>query len=95
MSISLNPCFFSLCVSTLLSSHKLSVLPQISSILNFNFHFASVATASTQRETLPYICGLARIECERESEHSTRSDRVTNIGQRFSVGTSGSHKIKI
>ena len=89
MSILLNYCCDSLCLFTLLSSHNLPVLPQISSILNFNFHFASAATASTQRETLPYICGLrARVECERGSEHSTRSDRVTNIGQRFSLGTS-------
>ena len=33
------------------------------------------------KETIAYICGLrARIECEHGSEHSTHSDRVTNIG---------------
>ena len=43
--------------------------------------FAPVAKDSAQREKIPYICGLrARIECEPEGEHSTRSDRVTNIG---------------
>ena len=39
------------------------------------------AKDSPGRENLSYICGLrTRIECEPLSEHSTRSDRVTNIG---------------
>ena len=34
-----------------------------------------------------YICGLgARIECEPLSEHSTHSDRVTDIGSLLSFG---------
>ena len=38
-------------------------------------------TVSPKREKLFYICSLsARIECEPEGEHSTHSDRVTNIG---------------
>ena len=38
------------------------------------------ATVSPKREKLSYICSLsARIECEPEGEHSTHSDRVTNI----------------
>ena len=33
------------------------------------------------KKHISYICGLrARIECEPGGEHSTRSDRVTNIG---------------
>ena len=41
------------------------------------------------KRTLPYICGLrARIECEPLSEHSTHSDRVTNIGYLLSWGAS-------
>ncbi len=44
---------------------------------------------STPREKMPYICGLrARIECEPLSEHSTHSDRVTNIGHLLSGGAS-------
>ena len=44
---------------------------------------------STQREEISYICGLrARIECEPLSEHSTRSDRVTDIGYLLSLGAS-------
>ena len=36
---------------------------------------------SSPKEAIAYICGLrARIECEPLSEHSTHSDRVTNIG---------------
>ena len=51
--------------------------------------FCRVATNSPQREPIPYICGLrARIECEPVSEHSTRSDRVTDIGDRFSLRAS-------
>ena len=38
---------------------------------------------------MSYICGLgARIECEPVSEHSTRRDRVTNIGHLLSWGAS-------
>ena len=41
-------------------------------------------TVSPKREKLFYICSLsARIECEPEGEHSTHSDRVTNIGYYF------------
>ena len=37
-------------------------------------------TVSPKIEKLFYICSLsARIECEPEGEHSTHSDRVTNI----------------
>ena len=54
-----------------------------------NSEFTSTAKDSTQREKIPYICGLrTRIECEPFSEHSTRSDRVTNIGYRLPVGAS-------
>ena len=54
-----------------------------------NSDFASAATVSFQREPIPYICGLrARIECEPLSEHSTHSDRVTNIGDRLSLEAS-------
>ena len=44
---------------------------------------------STRREKITYICGLrTRIECEPGGEHSTRSDRVTNIGYLLSLGAS-------
>ena len=44
-------------------------------------------TESIKDRKIPYICGLrARIECEPLSEHSTRSDRVTNIGLLLSLG---------
>ena len=44
---------------------------------------------SSPREKIAYICGLrARIECEPLSEHSTRSDRVTDIGYLLSWGAS-------
>ena len=44
---------------------------------------------SSPREKRAYICGLrARIECEPVSEHSTRSDRVTDIGSLLSWGAS-------
>ena len=44
---------------------------------------------STRREKISYICGLrTRIGCERVSEHSTHSDRVTNIGCLLSSGSS-------
>ena len=49
------------------------------------------ATISPEREKVSYICGLrARIECEPVGEHSTRSDRVTNIGYLLSFGASAS-----
>ena len=54
-----------------------------------NSEFTSTAKDSTQREKIPYICGLrTRIECEPVSEHSTHSDRVTNIGHLLSLGAS-------
>ena len=54
-----------------------------------NSDFAPAAKVSSQREKIPYICGLrARIECEPLSEHSTRSDRVTNIGYKLSLEAS-------
>ena len=54
-----------------------------------NSDFSPTAKVSSQREPIPYICGLrARIECEPFSEHSIRSDRVTNIGYRLSLGAS-------
>ena len=54
-----------------------------------NSEFTSTAKDSTQREKIPYICGLrTRIECEPGGEHSTRSDRVTNIGYLLSLGAS-------
>ena len=59
-----------------------------------NSDLSPAAKVSFQREPIPYICGLrARIECEPLSEHSTRSDRVTNIGDRLSLEASVSlHK---
>lgn len=46
-------------------------------------------TVSPKREKLFYICSLsARIECEPEGEHSTHSDRVTNIGYFLFLGAS-------
>ncbi len=46
-----------------------------------NSKFLPQPKNSFPREPIPYICGLrARIECEHRGEHSTRSDRVTNIG---------------
>ena len=46
-----------------------------------NYFNSTTAKDSPGREQLSYICGLrARIECEPFSEHSTRRDRVTNIG---------------
>ena len=48
---------------------------------NMKSDFTSTAKDSSPKETIAYICGLrARIECEPFSEHSTRRDRVTNIG---------------
>ena len=54
-----------------------------------NSDFTSTAKDSSKREQIAYICGLrTRIECEPLSEHSTRSDRVTNIGYLLSLGAS-------
>ena len=54
---------------------------------NLNFDFTPTAKDSLRSEPIAYICGLrARIECEHRSEHSTRSDRVTNIGYLLSLG---------
>ena len=54
-----------------------------------NSDFPPTATVSTQSKKIPYICGLrAKIECEHGSEHSTHSDRVTNIGYLLSLGAS-------
>ena len=51
---------------------------------NLNFDFTPTAKDSLRSEPIAYICGLrARSECEHRSEHSTRSDRVTNIGYRL------------
>ena len=51
---------------------------------NLNFDFTPTAKDSLRNEPIAYICGLrARIEFEHGSEHSTRSDRVTNIGYRL------------
>ena len=66
--------------------HRLPVIPQITPTINRNF---SSIKNSSHREKIFYICGLrARIECEPFSEHSTRSDRVTNIGYFLPVGAS-------
>ncbi len=54
-----------------------------------NSDFTSTAKDSSPKETIAYICGLrARIECEHRGEHSTRSDRVTNIGYGLFEGAS-------
>ena len=56
---------------------------------NMKSDFTSTAKDSPPKETIAYICGLrARIECEPVSEHSTHSDRVTNIGYLLSWGAS-------
>ena len=56
---------------------------------NINSEFTSTAKDSSLQETIAYICGLrARIECKPLSEHSTRSDRVTNIGYCLLEGAS-------
>lgn len=69
-------------------------IPQVSSQYivskqNLNFDFTPTAKDSLRSEPIAYICGLrARIECEHGSEHSTRSDRVTNIAVLLSLGAS-------
>ena len=56
---------------------------------NMKSDFTSTAKDSSPKETIAYICGLrARIECEHRGEHSTRSDRVTNIGYALFCGAS-------
>ena len=56
---------------------------------NMKSDFTSTAKDSSPKETIAYICCLrARIECEPISEHSTRRDRVTNIGYRLFGGAS-------
>lgn len=56
---------------------------------NMKSDFTSTAKDSSPKETIAYICVLrARIECEPISEHSTRRDRVTNIGYRLFGGAS-------
>ena len=68
---------------------KFAMFRRIPKFSNVNSDFAPAAKVSFQREPIPYICGLrARIECEPVSEHSTRSDRVTNIGYRLSLEAS-------
>jgi hypothetical protein len=60
-----------------------------SKLSNMKSDFTSTAKDSSPKETIAYICGLrARIECEPISEHSTRRDRVTNIGYRLFGGAS-------
>ena len=56
-----------------------------------NIYFGVTPTAknSSAKETIAYICSLrTRIECEPVSEHSTRSDRATNIGYGLFSGAS-------
>ena len=56
---------------------------------NMKSDFTSTAKDSSPKDTISYIWGLrARIECEPFSEHSTRRDRVTNIGYRLFGGAS-------
>ena len=69
------------------------IINQVPQIENNN---PSPAKVSSRRENPPYICGLrARIECEPLSEHSTRSDRVTNIRWILSSGASPSPARKL
>ena len=57
--------------------------------LNIKWAFLPQPKHSSRKEKIPYICGLrARIECEPFSEHSTRSDRVTDIGYLLFSGAS-------
>ena len=70
-------------------SMKFLIFWKISKSLSKNSDFTPTAKDSTPREKISYICGLrARIECEPISEHSTRRDRVTNIGYRLFGGAS-------
>ena len=54
---------------------------------NMKFYSSSQNTVPKAR-TYPISVALARIECERVSEHSTRSDRVTDIGYVLALGAS-------
>ena len=65
----------------------------LSNVSTCKHYYKIVASApaknSSQRETISSICGLrARIECEPFSEHSTRSNRVTNRGYCLPLGAS-------
>ena len=74
------------CFLLLQKSHDLPAISQSTSAVNSNFNLTK---NSSHRETISYICGLrTRIGCEPFSEHSTHSDRVTNIGYRLPVGAS-------
>ena len=67
------------CALAVPESHNL--LKTSSNFSKTNYEFASIAKDSAKNKKLSYICGLGtRIECERGGEHSTHSDRVTNIG---------------
>ena len=70
------------CALAVPKSHNL--LNTSSDFSKTNSEFASIAKDSAKNKKLSYICGLGtRIECERGGEHSTHSDRVTNIGYYF------------
>ena len=80
--------------------HHFNVFIHIQKIIkSFSFHpqiptitilvFLTSATVNPEIEKLSYICGLrARIECEPLSEHSTHSNRVTNIDYMLSLRAS-------
>ena len=75
------------CALAVPESHNL--LKTSSNFSKTNYEFALIAKDSAKNKKLSYICGLGtRIECERGGEHSTRSDRVTNIGYLLSSGAS-------
>ena len=75
------------CALAVPESHNL--LKTSSNFSKINYEFASIAKDSAKNKKLSYICGLrTRIECEPVSEHSTHSDRVTNIGYLLSLGAS-------
>ena len=70
------------CALAVPESHNL--LKTSSNFSKTNYEFASIAKDSAKNKKLSYICGLGtRIECERGGEHSTHSDRVTNIASCF------------
>ena len=74
------------CALAVPKSHNL--LNTSSDFSKTNSEFASIAKDSAKNKKLSYICGLGtRIECERGGEHSTHSDRVTDIGQLLSLAT--------
>jgi len=75
------------CALAVPESHNL--LKTSSNFSKINYEFASIAKDSAKNKKLSYICGLrTRIECERGGEHSTHSDRVTNIGWLLAFGAS-------